>query len=58
MPMRGAAPTMLDPPDHCPFLERCPKAVNECRTGPKPKLAEIEPGHRIACYNPVAASWN
>ena len=52
--MRGSAPTMLDPPDRCPFLDRCPKAVNECRTGPKPPLAEVEPGHRIACYNPVA----
>jgi peptide/nickel transport system ATP-binding protein len=56
--MRGSAPTMLDPPDRCPFLERCSKAVNECRTGPKPPLEDVEPGHRIACYNPVAYSCN
>jgi oligopeptide/dipeptide ABC transporter ATP-binding protein len=57
-PMRGSAPTMLDPPDRCPFLERCPKAINRCRTGPKPKLEEVEPGHRIACYNPVVYAGN
>lgn len=57
-PMRGAPPKMIDPPDECPFLERCAKATNQCRTSPRPQLVEIESGHRIACYNPIAYSQN
>ena len=55
-PIRGAPPKMLDAPDECPFLDRCHKATNECRTGPMPKLIEVEPGHKLACYNPIAYS--
>ena len=50
-PMRGAPPIMTDPPDQCPFLQRCSKATNRCRTGPRPELVEVEPDHRLACYN-------
>ena len=35
--------------EECPFLPRCFKAVNQ----PRPPLAETEPGHRVACYNPI-----
>lgn len=52
-PIRGAPAKMIDPPDQCPFLKRCSKATNQCRTMPAPPLAEAEPGHRIACYNPM-----
>lgn len=52
-PMTGAPPQMLDPPDQCPFLHRCSKATVECRTSPRPALREVEPGHTLACYNPV-----
>lgn len=54
MPIRGSPPRMVDPPDQCPFLHRCPKAVSQCRTNPRPPLVEVEPGHRIACYNPIS----
>ena len=53
-PMRGAPPIMTDPPDQCPFLQRCSKATNQCRTGPRPELVEVEPDHRLACYNPIS----
>ncbi len=52
-PIRGAPPKMIDAPDLCPFLERCGKATNQCRTMPVPPLLEVEPNHRLACYNPV-----
>ena len=52
-PLTGAPPQMLDPPDQCPFLHRCSKATVECRTSPRPALQEIEPGHVLACYNPM-----
>ncbi len=53
MPMRGAPPKMLDPPDQCPFLHRCSKATNQCRTEPRPRLQEVGAGHQVACYNQI-----
>jgi oligopeptide/dipeptide ABC transporter ATP-binding protein len=44
---------LTGPLDHCPFLFRCSKATNECRLRPRPPLVEVEPGHWLACYNPV-----
>ena len=52
-PIRGAPPKMIDAPDRCPFLERCSKATNQCRTMTVPPLVEVEPNHRLACYNPI-----
>ena len=52
-PIRGAPPKMIDAPDRCPFLDRCSKATNQCRTMPVPPLVEVEPNHRLACYNPI-----
>jgi len=52
-PIRGAPTKMIDAPDRCPFLERCSKATNQCRTMPIPSLVEVEPNHRLACYNPI-----
>ena len=40
-------------PAQCAFLPRCPKAINDCRVLDSPPLTEIEPGHFVACYNPV-----
>lgn len=53
-PMRGSPPNMVDPPEECPFLARCPKATSQCRTSSRPPLVEIEPGHKLACYNPIS----
>ena len=55
-PMRGLPPQMLDPPDQCPYLHVCPKAMYQCRTSPRPDLVELEPGHKVACYNPITHS--
>lgn len=51
--IRGAPPSLIDLPDECAFVPRCPKAVNTCREQPRPPLTEVEPGHRAACYNPM-----
>ena len=40
-------------PAQCAFVPRCPKAINNCRLFDSPPLEEIEPMHRVACYNPV-----
>jgi peptide/nickel transport system ATP-binding protein len=54
----GAPPNLLNLPDECPFLPRCPKALSQCRTDPLPLLEEAEPGQRVACYNPVFQEWD
>ncbi len=51
--MKGSPPSMIDLPDQCPFLPRCPKATMTCRLSPRPKLEELESGHFVACYNAV-----
>lgn len=52
-PLQGTPPDMIKLPKECPFLPRCHKAVSRCRTAPNPILEEVNPGHRVACYNPV-----
>jgi oligopeptide/dipeptide ABC transporter ATP-binding protein len=49
----GTPPDMMDLPDECPFLPRCPKALAKCRTNFKPPLVEIRPHHHVACFNPM-----
>ena len=52
-PMRGSLPDLMELPDQCPFLPRCHKATSVCRLSSKPPLEEVEPTHRVACYNPI-----
>ena len=52
-PIQGMAPIILDPPDRCPYLRRCPKAISRHRTDTRPKLEEIEKDGSVACSNPV-----
>jgi len=49
----GSPPDMIDLPEECAFLPRCHKALSQCRASRRPPLAELDPGHRVACYNPV-----
>jgi oligopeptide/dipeptide ABC transporter ATP-binding protein len=49
----GNMPNLLDMADQCPFLSRCPKARNECRTQPRPPLEHVGPNHLVACYNRI-----
>jgi oligopeptide transport system ATP-binding protein len=51
-PIEGAPPNMLHPPSACPFQPRCRFEVDLSRQQ-VPQLAEIEPGHEVACFNPV-----
>ena len=52
-PLPGVPPDMINLPEQCPFLPRCPKATARCRSDHRPLLEDIGPGHRVACYNPV-----
>lgn len=51
--IRGTPPSLINLPDQCAFLPRCPKAVNACRESSSPSLRAVEPGHLAACYNPM-----
>src|SRR5436189_750074 len=56
-PIEGAPRNMLDPPTACPFQPRCRYEVELSRQE-VPPLVEIEPGHKLACFNPVpAGEW-
>jgi oligopeptide/dipeptide ABC transporter ATP-binding protein len=49
----GRPPDMTKLTPQCAFVPRCSKARNDCRALPSPPLDEIEPGHYVACFNPV-----
>jgi oligopeptide/dipeptide ABC transporter ATP-binding protein len=53
-PIEGAPRDMLRPPSACPFQPRCRYEVEQSRLE-VPPLLEIEPGHKVACFNPVPA---
>jgi len=49
----GRPPDMTKLPEQCAFVPRCSKVQNDCRALNSPPLEEIEPGHFVACFNPV-----
>jgi oligopeptide transport system ATP-binding protein len=53
-PIAGAPRDMLQAPHACPFQPRCRFAIESC-SAEVPPLTEIEPGHYVACFNPVPA---
>ena len=50
----GHPPEMTAPAERCPFIPRCGKVMNVCRTEPAPPLVTGErASHPVACYNPI-----
>ncbi len=47
--LRGDVPSPQNPPTGCPFHTRCPVAMEIC-SQEKPALAEVKPGHQVACH--------
>ncbi|MFD1644879.1 ABC transporter ATP-binding protein [Haloarchaeobius litoreus] len=46
----GTLPDPKDPPAGCRFAERCPHAIDDCRTGDHPPLVPVSGGdHEAAC---------
>ncbi len=48
-PIRGQPPSLLNLPDECAFLPRCPEAIAACRRK-KPPLITVGHGHTAACH--------
>jgi peptide/nickel transport system ATP-binding protein len=48
----GNVPSLMDPPAGCRFHPRCPLVMGRCRKE-KPRMQEVSPGHRVACFNVV-----
>ncbi|KAA9009395.1 ABC transporter ATP-binding protein [Histidinibacterium aquaticum] len=45
----GTVPELVDPPPACRFVDRCPKAMAQCR-GADPQLLPVTEGHDVACF--------
>ncbi|WP_308637452.1 ABC transporter ATP-binding protein [Paenibacillus silvisoli] len=48
VPIEGTPPNLLDPPPGCPFMARCPHAMDKCAG--LPPVTEVSPGHRSLCW--------
>lgn len=49
--LKGEMPSILNPPQGCPFHTRCPVAKPICKTN-LPVLTEVQPGRFAACHFP------
>ncbi len=47
--LQGEVPSPIDPPDECPFVDRCSKAQEICRKS-KPEFREVRDKHFVACH--------
>jgi oligopeptide transport system ATP-binding protein len=45
----GLPPVLMEMPRYCPFIDRCPYAVEKCAQA-NPPLLEVGPGHGAACW--------
>ncbi|HMM94494.1 ABC transporter ATP-binding protein [Phycicoccus sp.] len=52
VPVPGAPPSLLDPPQGCPFRPRCPHAFADCHDQPPLRPVGGSPDHLSACWLP------
>ncbi len=49
IPIEGSPPSMIEPPEGCPFASRCPYTMNICLKN-MPEYTVTDTGHRAACW--------
>lgn len=49
IPIHGSPPDLLNPPEGCPFVDRCDYAMNICKYH-RPSLTNVSDGHSSACW--------
>jgi oligopeptide/dipeptide ABC transporter ATP-binding protein len=49
----GAVPDPLAMPEGCRFAARCERVLDRCRVDEPPLEADIDTGHKVACWNPA-----
>jgi oligopeptide/dipeptide ABC transporter ATP-binding protein len=54
-PIEGAPPDLRQAPSGCPFAPRCAWRLDVCWEE-MPPLEPVDPGHAVACHNPVTPS--
>jgi peptide/nickel transport system ATP-binding protein len=54
--VKGDPPSPVDPPPGCPFVQRCPAAIDICREQ-IPALDVIAPQHCVACHRAADLTW-
>ncbi len=47
--IRGTVPNLMVPFKGCPFVERCDKAMDACKSVRPPRV-EVRPGHFVSCH--------
>lgn len=47
--LQGEVPSAINPPEGCPFHNRCDKCMDICKVE-KPKYREVKEGHFVACH--------
>jgi peptide/nickel transport system ATP-binding protein len=52
----GIVPSLPEPPRHCTFAPRCPRADERSRSE-EPPLREVRPDHHVACFHPGEQPW-
>jgi peptide/nickel transport system ATP-binding protein len=50
IPIQGAPPSLIKPPEGCKFAARCPLVAPECLSSEPPLLATDEVDHHSACH--------
>ena len=55
LPIRGTPPDLIDLPQGCPFLPRCPYSVGRCAQE-NPPLDVVQPLHLAACWVDTATA--
>lgn len=55
IPIHGYVKNLINRKDECQFMNRCPYATDQCKSGKEPRLRTVngEDGHFVACHRDI-----